>query len=143
MSILKPTALRTRCGEVTPALLRSLGVRAVLLDVDNTIAAQVRAHHIGKHLVADDITAEEAYLLQDFRYEEAASYSAKNCKVTGFKDFKETLVELLEKHGAEYNILTVVTRQVAEDIKEIYRLSADPISYNQFLLNQFLLIDFL
>lgn len=28
---------------------------------------------------------------------------------------------LLEKHGAEYNILTVVTRQVAEDIKEIYR----------------------
>ena len=39
MSILKPTALRSRCGEVTPALLRSLGVRAVLLDVDNTIAA--------------------------------------------------------------------------------------------------------
>lgn len=28
---------------------------------------------------------------------------------------------LLEKHGVEYNILTVVTRQVAENIKEIYR----------------------
>ena len=45
------------------------------------------------------ITAEEAYLLQDFRYEEAASYSAKNCTVTGFTDFKEKLCELLEKHG--------------------------------------------
>ena len=31
------------------------------------------------------ITADEAYLLQDFRYEEAAGYSAKNCKVVGFK----------------------------------------------------------
>ena len=38
MSILKPTVLRSRCGEVTPALLQSLGVRAVLLDVDNTLA---------------------------------------------------------------------------------------------------------
>lgn len=28
---------------------------------------------------------------------------------------------LLERHGVEFNILTVVTRQVAEDIKEIYR----------------------
>ncbi len=39
MSILKPTALRGRCGDVTPGLLRELGVKAVLLDVDNTIAA--------------------------------------------------------------------------------------------------------
>lgn len=38
MGILKPTVLRERVTDISPALLRQLGVRAVLLDVDNTIA---------------------------------------------------------------------------------------------------------
>ena len=35
------------------------------------------------------ITAEEAYLLMDFRYEEAAGYKAKNCQVVGFTSLPE------------------------------------------------------
>ena len=38
MGIFKPTVLRRRVQELSPGLLRELGVRAVLLDVDNTIA---------------------------------------------------------------------------------------------------------
>lgn len=38
MGILKPTVLRERVTDISPALLRQMGVRAVLLDVDNTIA---------------------------------------------------------------------------------------------------------
>lgn len=38
MGILKPSVLRRRVTDISPALLRKLGVRAVLLDVDNTIA---------------------------------------------------------------------------------------------------------
>jgi len=38
MGIFTPTAIKPRAGDVTPELLRRLGVRAVLLDVDNTIA---------------------------------------------------------------------------------------------------------
>lgn len=34
-----PTALRPRAADITPGLLREMGVRAVLLDVDNTIAS--------------------------------------------------------------------------------------------------------
>lgn len=45
------------------------------------------------------VTAEAAYLLMDFRYEEAARYQAKHCQVTGFQNMGETLGELIEKHG--------------------------------------------
>lgn len=45
------------------------------------------------------VTAEEAYLLMDFRYEEAARYKAKNCTVVGFQNMEETLCELIKKHG--------------------------------------------
>ncbi len=38
MALFRPTAVKPRIGEVTPRLLRRLGARAVLLDVDNTIA---------------------------------------------------------------------------------------------------------
>ena len=38
MGLFKPTAVRPRVGDVTAGLLRELGARAVLLDVDNTIA---------------------------------------------------------------------------------------------------------
>ncbi|RKJ38560.1 aminopeptidase P family protein [Acutalibacter sp. 1XD8-33] len=60
------------------------------------------------------ITAEEAYLLQDFRYEEAAGYSAKNCTVTGFKNFMEKLLELMEKHGVKQVYMEINKLSVAE-----------------------------
>lgn len=60
------------------------------------------------------ITAEEAYLLQDFRYEEAAGYTAKNCTVVGFTDFKAKLCELLEKHGVKQVYLEVNKLSVAD-----------------------------
>lgn len=60
------------------------------------------------------VTAEEAYLLQDFRYEEAAGYSAKNCTVVGFTDFKEKLCELLEKHGVKQVYMEINKLSVAE-----------------------------
>ena len=75
------------------------------------------------------ITAEEAYLLQDFRYEEAASYSAKNCTVTGFTDFKEKLCELLEKHGVkqvymEINKLSVADARTFEKLFQEHGIDA-------------------
>lgn len=39
MGIFTPAALRGRVTDITPELLRGLGAQAVLLDVDNTIAA--------------------------------------------------------------------------------------------------------
>lgn len=39
MGLFRPTAVKPRAAGVTPELLHRLGVRAVLLDVDNTIAA--------------------------------------------------------------------------------------------------------
>ena len=60
------------------------------------------------------ITLEEAYLLQDFRYEEAAGYSAKNCTVVGFKNFMEKLLELLEQGGVKQVYLEINKLSVAE-----------------------------
>ena len=37
MHIFQPTAVRERVTEITPQFLESLGVRALLLDVDNTL----------------------------------------------------------------------------------------------------------
>ena len=39
MPLFRPTVLRDRAVQITPALLERLGVRALLLDVDNTIVA--------------------------------------------------------------------------------------------------------
>ena len=47
------------------------------------------------------ITAEEAYLLMDFRYEEAAGYKAKNCQVVGFTSLPEKVGELVKSHGVK------------------------------------------
>ena len=38
MGIFRPTALKNRVTEITPEFLKGLGVRALLLDVDNTLA---------------------------------------------------------------------------------------------------------
>lgn len=38
MALFKPTALRHRATDITPQFLKELGARAVLLDIDNTIA---------------------------------------------------------------------------------------------------------
>ncbi len=47
------------------------------------------------------VTAEKAYLLMDFRYEEAARYKAQYCEVTGFTRMDDKLGELIEKHGVK------------------------------------------
>ena len=38
MGVFRPTALKNRVTEITPEFLRGLGVRALLLDVDNTLS---------------------------------------------------------------------------------------------------------
>ena len=38
MKFFQPTALRERVTDISPDLLKSLGVKALLLDVDNTLA---------------------------------------------------------------------------------------------------------
>ena len=38
MGIFRPTAIKERVTDVTPDFIKSLGVRALLLDVDNTLA---------------------------------------------------------------------------------------------------------
>lgn len=63
------------------------------------------------------ITAEGAYLLQDFRYEEAAGYSAKNCTVVGFKNFVEKLCELMEQDGVKQVYMEINKLSVADSRK--------------------------
>ena len=38
MGVFRPTALKNRVTEITPEFLKGLGVRALLLDVDNTLS---------------------------------------------------------------------------------------------------------
>ena len=38
MGLFQPTAVRNRVTDITPQFLKSLGVKALLLDVDNTLA---------------------------------------------------------------------------------------------------------
>ena len=65
------------------------------------------------------VTAQEAYLLMDFRYEEAARYKAKNCVVVGFSTavadtLPEKLGELLQRHGVRQVYLECEELSVAQ-----------------------------
>lgn len=60
------------------------------------------------------VTAERAYLLMDFRYEEAARYKAKHCEVVGFESLMDTLGGLLEKHGVKQAYLETEMLSVAQ-----------------------------
>lgn len=60
------------------------------------------------------ITAEKAYLLMDFRYEEAARYQAKHCEVTGFSSLMDKLGELIDKHGVKQIYLEIDKLSVAQ-----------------------------
>lgn len=59
------------------------------------------------------ITEGEAYLLMDFRYEEAARYKAKNCTVVGFQNMEDSLCELIQKHGLKEIYCEIATLSVA------------------------------
>ena len=60
------------------------------------------------------VTAEEAYLLMDFRYEEAARYKAQYCTVVGFDSLMATLGELIQKHGIKEIFLETEQLSVAQ-----------------------------
>ncbi len=60
------------------------------------------------------VTAEKAYLLMDFRYEEAARYKAQYCEVTGFSSMADTLGELIKKHGVKQICLETEKLSVAQ-----------------------------
>lgn len=60
------------------------------------------------------VTTEEAYLLMDFRYEEAARYKAKNCTVLGFQQMTDTLRELIKKHQLKEIYLEIDKLTVAQ-----------------------------
>lgn len=60
------------------------------------------------------VTAENAYLLMDFRYEEAARYQAKNCETVGFSDMNEAIGELIKKHGIKHICLETEMLSVAQ-----------------------------
>lgn len=45
------------------------------------------------------VTADESYLLMDFRYSEAAGYQAKNAKVVEFNSLNDSIKALMQKHG--------------------------------------------
>lgn len=60
------------------------------------------------------VTAEEAYLLMDFRYEEAARYKAKDCAVVGFESLLGKLGELIQKHGIKQVYLETEQLSVAQ-----------------------------
>lgn len=59
------------------------------------------------------VTAGESYLLMDFRYEEAANYAAKYCKVVGFTNLQEKASELLTQNGVKEVYLEIDKLSVA------------------------------
>ncbi len=69
------------------------------------------------------VTAEKAYLLMDFRYEEAARYKARYCEVTGFASMADKLGELIEKHGVKQIYLETERLSVAQArrFEEVFR----------------------
>ena len=92
-----------------------------LLHGDKQLAALVfseRNRRYFTHFPATDgallVTAEQAYLLMDFRYEEAARYQAEFCEVTGFQNLNEKLNELLQKHGVKRVYLEIDKLSVAQ-----------------------------
>lgn len=60
------------------------------------------------------VTAQEGYLLMDFRYEEAARYKAKYCEVEGFTNLQEKLSQLLVKNGVKEVYLEIDKLSVAQ-----------------------------
>lgn len=60
------------------------------------------------------VTVEKAYLLMDFRYEEAARMQAKYCEVTGFESMGTTLASLIKKHGLKAIYLETDKLSVAQ-----------------------------
>lgn len=59
------------------------------------------------------VTADNAYLLMDFRYAEAASKKAENCEVVLFTSMYDKLKELISKHGIKEVFLEQETLTVA------------------------------
>ncbi len=60
------------------------------------------------------VTVEKAFLLMDFRYEEAARYKAEYCEVTGFSNMEDTLGQLIDKHGVKQIYLETEKLSVAQ-----------------------------
>jgi Xaa-Pro aminopeptidase len=60
------------------------------------------------------VTSQKAYLLMDFRYEEAARYSAKYCEVVGFESLNAKLQELMKLHGVKAVYLETEKLSVAQ-----------------------------
>lgn len=60
------------------------------------------------------ITAQEAYLLLDFRYAEAAGYKAKHCKVISFENLNDEIGKLIDKHGIKQIYLEIEKLSVAQ-----------------------------
>src|SRR5699024_10306499 len=60
------------------------------------------------------VTTEQAYLLMDFRYAEAARYEAKNATVVEFSSLSEKLKELLTGHGLDPVYLETVALSYAQ-----------------------------
>ncbi|MCH5352916.1 MAG: aminopeptidase P family protein [Acutalibacter sp.] len=96
-------------------------LQETLLRGDKKLAALVfseRNRRYFTHFPATDgallITAEQAYLLMDFRYEEAARYQAEFCEVVGFQDLNGKLNELLQKHGVKRVYLEIDQLSVAQ-----------------------------
>ncbi len=69
------------------------------------------------------ITVEKAYLLMDFRYEEAARYKAKHCEVAGFQNMERTLGELIDRHGIKQVFLETerLTVKQAQSLQAAFR----------------------
>ena len=83
-------------------------LREKLIGSDSQKAALIYSGHNRRYFTefpSSDgallITADDAYLLMDFRYEEAARYKAKYCTVMGFTSMANTITELLSRHGAK------------------------------------------
>lgn len=63
------------------------------------------------------VTVEKAYLLMDFRYQEAAGYKAKFCEVVGFENMTDKLCELLKLHGVKQVYLETEELSVSQATK--------------------------
>lgn len=96
-------------------------LREALIGGDRQKAALVfseKNRRYFTHFPASDgalfITAEDAVLLMDFRYEEAARYKAEFCRVAGFTRLGDALGELIRQGGITQVYLEIGQLSVAQ-----------------------------
>ena len=122
MGLLKPTAAVKRVTDITPDLLRQMGVDAVLLDVDNTLASPYeKIPYEGVREWIDEIKgAGFSVVICSNNFNKRIRPFAKgvglDCVAMSFKPFPFGFIRAKRKLGEKPGAVVVVGDQIFTDI---------------------------